>query len=241
MGVVGGALFHGQSFMALATALATFKSRSLALVDGFPQGLVHVFGQPFLHDVIVKHRAAKELGDTFAGFRTTHNHNHTFREIRRRLSYLPLGHPVTRKALRGLPSAPLLVYPYSIPGAPHLSIGFSPTPPFLQGEQKPAAQPRGILWKIPESLGTYAGEADVTCKTALTFPPGIVYSSQEQTRASGVFQKLERPGAFSGKCRKCGVLLHPPGEARPPGSGGLLGKRGKNLPTRGGALCKVEN
>ena len=172
MGVVGGALFHGPVLHGVGHRVGHVQIQVLALVDGFPQGLVHIFGQPFLHDVIVKHRAAKELGDIFAGFRTTHNHNHTFREIRRRLSYLPLGHPVTRKALRGLPSAPLLVYPYSIPGAPHLSIGFSPTPPFLQGEQKPAAQPRGILWKIPEPLGTYAGKADAPCKTALTFPPG---------------------------------------------------------------------
>ena len=39
-----------------------------ALVDGLAQGLVNVLGQPFLHHIVVEHRAAEQLGNIFAVF-----------------------------------------------------------------------------------------------------------------------------------------------------------------------------
>ncbi|MGI6255853.1 MAG: hypothetical protein ACOYJZ_09535 [Acutalibacter sp.] len=50
---------------------------------------------------------------------------------------------LTRKALRGYPSAPLLFCQHFIPVIQDLSIAFSPAPAFLQGEQ---FAPRSLLY-----------------------------------------------------------------------------------------------
>lgn len=97
---------------------------------------------------------------------------------------------VRRKALRGSPSAPLLLYLVFYTGWGYLSTGFSAAGGFLQGERKGFRMVRVFLWKNSRSVqrqerSKALANVPVSRKKAVDKFPPAYYNPNLKTRAFG--------------------------------------------------------